>query len=154
MTLVPCTRCEKINRVSMSRAEAEAPICGACKTALALDHGVVALDGNSLIHLVARSPLPIIVDFWAPGCLPCKVFEPIFQRSARAYEGRLVFASVNSAQCSLIAEHFKIRGVPSLIFFSNGDETARRSGALSSDQLSAWLESLSGALSENFHHAA
>jgi thioredoxin 2 len=156
MTLVPCPQCEKINRVSISRAEVEAPICGACKTGLLIDHGVINLNGTSLLHLIGRAPLPIVVDFWSPGCLPCRAFEPVFQRSAHTYEGKLVFASVNSTEHILAADQFRIRSVPTLIYFSNGNELERRFGALSSNQLTEWLDVLSGSHThaENYRRAA
>lgn len=153
-TLVPCSQCEKINRLSISRAEAESPICGACKSELPIDHGVVHLTGTSLQHMVDRSPLPIIADFWAPNCLPCRAFEPEFQRSARQYEGKLIFGSLNTLENFLAADQYRIRSVPTLIYFSGGNEIERRFGALSSAQLNHWLEIISGGFGEGGFRSA
>jgi thioredoxin 2 len=138
-TFAVCDRCEKVNRVSVGRSEAETPICGNCKAALPIQHGVVSLSGTSLQHLIDRSPIPIVVDFWAPNCVPCRAFEPEFERAAAFYSGKIVFGRLNSAEHFLAAGLYGIRSVPTLILFEAGVEKERKFGAISSQQLMTWL---------------
>jgi thioredoxin 2 len=141
-TLVPCNQCQKLNRVSLGRAEAEKPVCGACGNELLIENGVAPLSGTTLQHLIERSPLPIVVDFWSPTCVPCRSLKPEFARSAKQFDGRVVFASLNIMEYFFAGDQFRIRGIPTLIYFSGGKEIDRKSGLLSSVQLNQWLESI------------
>jgi thioredoxin 2 len=141
LTYVPCDRCEKINRVSLGRAEVEQPVCGSCAAVLPIEHGVVKLTGGSLQHLLRSLELPVVVDFWAQWCVPCRAFEPEFQQAAKKYAGRAILGKIDTQEQFLAASAYGIRSVPTLIFFHHGNEVERQFGAISSAHLSAWLDS-------------
>jgi thioredoxin 2 len=142
-TYVPCNSCLKLNRVHLGRAEVEQPICGACKMQLPVEHGVVTVSGTSLQHLIDHSPIPVIVDFSAPWCVPCQAFEPEFQRAAQAMGEKLVFAKLDTKEFAIASSTYEIRSVPTLILFRNGREVERKFGAISSEQLIRWLSDTS-----------
>ena len=143
-TFVPCLQCDRINRVPLGRAGAEAPICGNCQTPLPVEYGIVKLTGGGLQHLVSRIDLPVVVDFWATWCVPCRAFELEFQKAAEHFAGRVVFAKVDAGEQFLAASVYGIRSIPTLIFFRGGNEIERITGAVSFAQLTAWIDTLLG----------
>ena len=140
VTFVPCDHCEKINRVPLGRSEVEQPLCGNCKAALPIEHSLVRLTGGSLQHLLRSQEIAIVVDCWAPGCVPCLIFEPEFQRAATQFAGRAIFGKLDTQAQFLAASAYGIRSVPTLIFFQHGEEVERKFGALSSAHLTLWLD--------------
>jgi thioredoxin 2 len=140
-TYAPCENCLKLNRVPIGRSEVEQPICGNCKIPLQVLHGVVKVSGTSLRHLIDHAPTPVVVDFSAPWCVPCRTFEPEFERAAQKMAGTLVFAKLDTQEFAIASSAYEIRSVPTLILFRNGTEIERKFGAISSEQLIHWLES-------------
>jgi thioredoxin 2 len=133
-----CPHCHKPNRVPSNRV-ADRPNCGACKKPL-LDGHVAELTDSSLPALTSRSDLPVLVDFWANWCGPCKTMAPEFQSAAKRWVGKVVFAKVDTEQAPQASGRFGIRSIPTLILLRHGKELARKSGAMSAAQLSSWLE--------------
>ncbi|MFA6034306.1 MAG: thioredoxin TrxC [Myxococcota bacterium] len=129
-TFVPCEKCGAVNRVA-GGADGKSPVCGTCKAELSNYHdGVVELSGPALNSLVKSSPIPVLVDFWAPWCGPCKSFAPVFKNVASSYAGRVVFGKLNTDDHQQVSQSLGIRGIPTLIAYSNGSEIGRQSGAL------------------------
>jgi len=134
---VPCAACLGINRVAPARL-ADRPICGRCKVPL-FDSHPAALDDASFDRFVERSDLPVVVDFWAAWCGPCRMMAPQFEAAARASQGRAIFAKVDTDRAQAVAGRFGIRSIPTLIVFRGGRELARQAGAMSERQILGWL---------------
>jgi thioredoxin 2 len=126
--LLACAQCLTLNRVPAGRL-GEDPKCGKC--------GAPLLDGK----LVGRSDLPLVVDFWAEWCGPCKMMAPAFEQAAAELKTRLRFAKLDTEQAQGIAARYGIRSIPTLILFKRGQEAARTAGAMDARRIRAWLES-------------
>jgi thioredoxin 2 len=134
---LPCPACSKLNRVALTRA-AERPKCGACGVPLQLDRPIPAGD-NDLERVVAGTDVPIIVDFYADWCGPCKVMAPLLDDLARRHAGRAIVAKLDTDRNPTMAVRYAIRGIPTLIVFRDGREHSRQVGAAGGPQLDALL---------------
>jgi thioredoxin 2 len=138
-TIVVCSKCEKMNRVPLDKAEAAKPVCGSCKADLPLHDGVQDVSSSGLSRLVRTSDRPVVVDFWAEWCGPCKAFAPTFKAAARELGGQIIFAKLNTEQHASASQSYQIRGIPTLIIFKNGAEVDRQSGAMPLPTLMEYL---------------
>lgn len=136
--LITCIHCQTKNRVPEERAT-EDPVCGRCGKAL-LSGEVVALNEASFDAVVEGSDLPVLVDFWAPWCGPCRMMAPQFEDAARRLKGRALLVKVNSDEAPRLSQRFAIRSIPTLIQFRRGQELQRLSGALQSSQIIGWMK--------------
>src|SRR5690348_1345621 len=136
--LVACPQCHSIVRVPESRAD-EHPKCPRCK-ALVLAGEPIELDAAAFAAHVERATLPVLVDFWAPWCGPCRMMAPVLDRTAAQRATELRVAKVNTDEQPQLAGRFGIRSIPTLILFRGGRELARQSGAVDAAKLSRWLE--------------
>ena len=121
-----CPHCSAVNRVPADRPAAEA-ICGVCKSRLFTGEPV-ALTAKTFDKTIERNDGPVIVDFWAPWCGPCRAMAPIFDRAAKELEPRARFAKVNVDEEPAIAARFGIRGIPTLIAFEKGKVAKQHAG--------------------------
>lgn len=134
---VACARCLTPNRVPAARL-GEDPKCGKCGAAL-LDGHPVALDEASFDAFVARTELPVLVDYWAPWCGPCRAMAPQFEKAAGELRQNVRFAKVNTEDAQGIAARAGIRAIPTMVLYRGGKELARTSGAMDAATLRRWL---------------
>ena len=128
-----CPHCSAVNRIQAGRPAFEA-VCGACKARLFAGEPI-ALTSQTFDKHVERNEMPVIVDFWAPWCGPCRAMAPIFDKAAKELEPRARFAKVNVDEEPQIAARFGIRGIPTLIAFENGKVTKQHAGLVDIDFL-------------------
>lgn len=129
---IACPRCSQRNRLPAARV-GQAPACGKCHRLL-LDLPVTATRRN-LSDLLVQTHLPLVVDFWAPWCAPCRGFAPAFEAAAARFAGQTLFVKVDTAAEQSLAQQFNIRSIPTLVVFSGGREIRRLSGALPAAEL-------------------
>lgn len=136
---IVCPRCQATNRVPDDRRH-DGPSCGRCGAAL-LDGQPAELSDASFDAVVGRSELPVLVDFWAPWCGPCRQMAPQFEQAAQRLKGRVRLAKVNTDENPALATRFGIRSIPTLVRLERGRETGRDSGALPAARIVALAES-------------
>jgi thioredoxin 2 len=137
--LLACPQCLTVNRVPSERL-GEDPKCGKCGARI-LDGKPVALAEPTFDRFVGHSDLPVVVDFWAAWCGPCKAMAPAFERAASELNGRVRFAKLDTEQAQGIAARYGIRSIPTMILFRSGREAARTAGAMDAGLIRSWLES-------------
>ena len=121
---VPCPSCNTVNRLPESRLT-EGPVCGNCKKPLFNSHPI-ELTGANFDAQIRRSDIPVVVDFWAEWCGPCRSMAPHFARAAEELEPRIRFAKLDTESAQEIAGRYGIRSIPTMIVFQRGAEIARR----------------------------
>lgn len=129
-----CARCGAMNRLAPITPGRE-PVCGRCKADLDLSGAPAHADLPALERAVATSPAPVLVDFWAPWCAPCRAFAPVLERFAREQAGRIVVLKVDTEASPDAGARFGIQAIPTLVVFRDGKEADRISGALPYEEL-------------------
>ena len=139
-TYTACNKCNQVNRVPAFSAEGKKPVCGKCKVELSMHDGLSDLTASALAALLQKSKLPVVVDFWATWCQPCKVFAPAFKYAAKVLAGQVVFVKVDTDANAVVGAQYRIRGVPTTIIFVDGVEKERQAGAAPPETFVQWLQ--------------
>lgn len=134
-----CPHCGATNRVPAERL-GDGPVCGRCQTEL-MAAQPVALSDAVFPGFIAGTELPVLVDFWADWCGPCKMMAPQFQAAAQQLP-QVRFAKVDTEASPKASVRHRIRSIPTLVLFHKGEEVARRSGAMSAQDLVRWVRSV------------
>lgn len=135
---IVCPHCARLNRVPAERLDAGGK-CGACHQPLFTGQPV-SLDGPGIKRHVESNDIPVLADFWAEWCAPCKMMAPAFAQAAATLEPRLRFAKVDTEAAPDAAARYGIRGIPTLILFRGGQEQTRISGAMDAPRLISWIQ--------------
>ncbi len=135
---IVCPHCSAVNRIASTRL-GENPKCGKCHQALFSAHPVELTSSNFQQH-VSRNDIPVLVDFWAPWCGPCKMMAPAYEQAAVKLEPNVRLAKVNTENEQVIGDKYGIRSIPTLILFQKGREIARQAGAMSAAEIIVWVQ--------------
>jgi thioredoxin 2 len=138
--IVACQNCGQKNRMTYERLGDEVR-CGKCKQMLkAPDAPIEIHQSADFDRLVVRSSVPVVVDYWAPWCGPCRMVAPELQKVAARQAGKALVVKVNTDELSDLGQRYNIRSIPTLAVFAGGKEVARSSGARPADQIEAFIK--------------
>ncbi|HIP45874.1 MAG TPA: thioredoxin TrxC [Sulfurospirillum arcachonense] len=132
-----CQHCLSINNVP-KKDEYKKANCGNCKNSL-LEAKPIELTSSNIDKVLNNSDVPVVIDFWAPWCGPCKAFAPVFTNTAMGFPLKALFAKIDTEQEQFLGSRFKIRSIPTLIVFKDGKEIERVSGAMDETNLESFV---------------
>lgn len=134
---IVCPSCGGINRVPADKLSAGGK-CGKCKQAL-FQAQPVELNATNFDQHLTKSDIPLVVDFWAPWCGPCKMMAPVFQKAAAQLEPQVRLVKINTEIEQALAARYQIRSIPTLAIFKGGQEITRMAGAMDLTNLTQWV---------------
>lgn len=139
---IVCPHCNAVNRVAIGRL-GDHPNCGKCHNPLFAAQPA-ELTRAGFQTQIKRSDIPVVVDFWAPWCGPCKTMAPAFEQAAAQLEPQVRLVKLNTENEQAIATQFSIRSIPTLALFKNGKEVARQAGAMGAADIIRWVQANAG----------
>jgi len=149
--IVPCQNCGRKNRVAYGRLAAQSR-CGQCKQPLPpLSMPLEVPSPADFDRLVASASIPVVVDFWAPWCGPCRMVAPELEKVARRQAGRFLIVKVNTDALPEIGDRFRIQSIPTMAVFAEGREVARTMGARPAADIEAFIENAAVTLHQGGH---
>lgn len=134
-----CPHCQAINRVPSPRL-AQKPNCGQCHAPIFSAHSI-ALNASTFSRHIERNDIPVLVDFWAPWCGPCRMMAPAFEEAAKLLEPKVRLAKVDTEAEQRLGAQYAIRSIPTLALFKGGLEIARQAGAMGTQDIVRWVKS-------------
>lgn len=137
-TFSVCKKCESVNKVDSDRALAKAPTCGKCGDVLPMHGLVTEVTSAGLQKLIAKADQPIVADFWASWCGPCRAYAPQFEEASLKNKNA-VFVKVDTESNPAVSQQLGIRGIPTTIFFNQGREKLRQSGVIPEEAIGQLL---------------